>query len=135
MQIRDQLDECCERYREQQAHHTPQPAPEENPNRCRHRPDTHAIGNKFRNQEIRGHDMQEENGQSDDNIWSRCAELKESRRKRKRKRSDQSEERQQIQESADVTGEICTKWNERESTWRKSGSCQSRGTSQDRKST
>jgi len=30
----------------------------------------------------------------------------------------------------DVTGEICTKWNERESTWRKSGSCQSRGTSQ-----
>jgi putative SOS response-associated peptidase YedK len=31
---------------------------------------------------------------------------------------------------ADVTGEICTKWNERESTWRKSGSCQSRGTSQ-----
>jgi hypothetical protein len=26
----------------------------------------------------------------------------------------------------DVTGEICTKWNERESTWRKSGSCQSR---------
>jgi hypothetical protein len=32
----------------------------------------------------------------------------------------------------DVTGEICTKWNERESTWRKSGSCQSRGTSQSR---
>ena len=30
----------------------------------------------------------------------------------------------------DVTGEICTKWNERESTWRKSWSCQSRGTSQ-----
>jgi hypothetical protein len=30
----------------------------------------------------------------------------------------------------DVTGEIWTKWNERESTWRKSGSCQSRGTSQ-----
>jgi hypothetical protein len=33
---------------------------------------------------------------------------------------------------SDVTGEICTKWNERESTWRKSGSCQSRGTSQSR---
>ena len=32
----------------------------------------------------------------------------------------------------DVTGEICTKWNERESTWRKSGSCQSRGTNQSR---
>jgi len=32
----------------------------------------------------------------------------------------------------DVTGEICTRWNERESTWRKSGSCQSRGTSQSR---
>ena len=30
----------------------------------------------------------------------------------------------------DLTGEICTKWNERKSTWRKSGSCQSRGTSQ-----
>jgi hypothetical protein len=32
----------------------------------------------------------------------------------------------------DVTGTICTKWNERESTWRKSGSCQSRGISQSR---
>jgi hypothetical protein len=32
----------------------------------------------------------------------------------------------------DVTGEICTKWNERESTWRKSGSCRSRGTKQSR---
>jgi hypothetical protein len=32
----------------------------------------------------------------------------------------------------DVTGEICTRWNERESTWRKSGSCQSRGTNQSR---
>jgi len=32
----------------------------------------------------------------------------------------------------DLTGEICTRWNERESTWRKSGSCQSRGTSQSR---
>lgn len=30
----------------------------------------------------------------------------------------------------DLTGEICTRWNERESTWRKSWSCQSRGTSQ-----
>ena len=30
----------------------------------------------------------------------------------------------------DLTGEICTRWNERESTWRKSGSCQSRGTNQ-----
>jgi Transposase len=30
----------------------------------------------------------------------------------------------------DLTGEICTKWNERESTWRKSWSCQSRGTNQ-----
>src|SRR5450755_3883480 len=99
MQIRDQLDECRERYSEQQAHHTPQPAPEENANRCRHRPDTYAIGNKFRDQKIRRHDMQEENGQSDDNVRSRCAELKEGRRKRKSKRSDQSEERQQIQKS------------------------------------
>ena len=32
--------------------------------------------------------------------------------------------------TADLTGEICTKWNERESTWRKHGSCPSRGTSQ-----
>jgi hypothetical protein len=32
--------------------------------------------------------------------------------------------------SSDVTGKICTRWNERESTWRKSGLCQSRGTSQ-----
>jgi hypothetical protein len=31
---------------------------------------------------------------------------------------------------SDLTGEICTKWNERESTWRKSRSCPSRGTSQ-----
>ena len=31
---------------------------------------------------------------------------------------------------SDVTGEICTKWNERESTWRKSWACQSRGTNQ-----
>ena len=35
-------------------------------------------------------------------------------------------------EPDDVTGEICTRWNERESTWRKSGSCQSKGTSQSR---
>src|ERR1035441_10740674 len=42
----------------------------------------------------------EEDSQSDDNIWSRCVELKEGRRKRKGKRSDQSEERQQIQEAA-----------------------------------
>jgi uncharacterized protein with ParB-like and HNH nuclease domain len=33
-------------------------------------------------------------------------------------------------ERSDLTGKSCTKWNERESTWRKSGSCQSRGTSQ-----
>jgi hypothetical protein len=33
---------------------------------------------------------------------------------------------------SDLTGEICTKWNERESTWRKSGACRSRGTSQSR---
>jgi hypothetical protein len=33
---------------------------------------------------------------------------------------------------ADLTGEICARWNERESTWRKSGSCQSRGTNQSR---
>ncbi len=32
----------------------------------------------------------------------------------------------------DVTGDFCTRWNERESTWRESGSCQSRGTSQSR---
>ena len=34
--------------------------------------------------------------------------------------------------NGDLTGEICTKWNERESTWRKSGACRSRGTSQSR---
>jgi hypothetical protein len=32
----------------------------------------------------------------------------------------------------DVTGEICTRWNERESTWRKSWPCRSRGTNQNR---
>jgi hypothetical protein len=37
-----------------------------------------------------------------------------------------------IARELDLTGGICTKWNERESTWRKSGSCQSRGTSQSR---
>src|ERR1700722_17758151 len=100
MQIRDHLNECCERHREQQAHHTPQPAPEENPNRRRHWPDTHAIGNKFRNKKVRGHDMKEENSQSDDNVWSRGVELKQSRCKRKCERSDQSEEWQQIQEPA-----------------------------------
>ena len=30
----------------------------------------------------------------------------------------------------DLTGDFCTRWNERESTWRKSWSCQCRGTSQ-----
>ena len=30
----------------------------------------------------------------------------------------------------DLTGKICTRWNERESTWRKRRSCPSRGTSQ-----
>ncbi len=34
--------------------------------------------------------------------------------------------------SGDVTGEICTRWNERESTWRKSWPCRSRGTNQSR---
>src|ERR1700733_15289301 len=79
MQIRDHLNECCERRREHQAHPPPQPAPEENPNRRRHWPDTHAIGNKFRNKKVRGHDMQEENSQSDDNVWSRGVELKQGR--------------------------------------------------------
>ncbi len=35
-----------------------------------------------------------------------------------------------IEAKSDLTGKICTKWNERESTWRKSRSCPSRGTSQ-----
>jgi len=30
----------------------------------------------------------------------------------------------------DLAGDFCTRWNERESTWRKSWSCQCRGTSQ-----
>ncbi len=34
--------------------------------------------------------------------------------------------------SIDVTGDFCTRWNERESTWRKSWSCRSRGTKQSR---
>jgi predicted transcriptional regulator len=38
----------------------------------------------------------------------------------------------ELAEQSDLTGEICTKWNERESTWRKSGACRSRGTSQSR---
>src|ERR1700680_5040645 len=98
MQIRDQLDECGEGHSEQQAHDTPQPAPEENPSRRRHRPNTHASGNEFRNKKIRGYDMQEEDRENDDDEWSRCVELKEGRCKRKSKCSDQSEERQQIQE-------------------------------------
>ena len=32
--------------------------------------------------------------------------------------------------ATDLTGDFCTRWNERESTWRKSWSCQCRGTSQ-----
>jgi hypothetical protein len=44
----------------------------------------------------------------------------------------ESANRQGQRSETDVTGEICTKWNERESTWRKSGSCQSRGTNQSR---
>ena len=40
--------------------------------------------------------------------------------------------RAHLMRRGDLTGEICTRWNERESTWRKSGSCQSRGTSQSR---
>jgi hypothetical protein len=32
----------------------------------------------------------------------------------------------------DVTGDFCTRWNDRESTWRKSWSCPSRGTNQSR---
>ncbi len=35
-------------------------------------------------------------------------------------------------EPPDVTGDFCTRWNERESTWRKSWSCRSRGTKQSR---
>jgi hypothetical protein len=31
-----------------------------------------------------------------------------------------------------VTGDFCTRWNERESTWRKSWPCRSRGTNQSR---
>src|ERR1035438_6942733 len=34
--------------------------------------------------------------------------------------------------SDDVTGDFCTRWNERESTWRKSWPCRSRGTNQSR---
>ena len=97
MQVRDKLDERCQRHSQQQAHHAPQPAPEENPNRRRHRPDTHAPGNKFRNKKIRGYDMQEDDRENDDNEWSGCIELKEGSCKRKSERSDQSEERQQIQ--------------------------------------
>src|SRR5271157_4868131 len=101
MQIGDKFDQGCKWHSQQQAHNTPQPAPEENPNRRRHRPDTHASGDKLWNQKIRGHDMQKEDSQSDDDIWPWCAELKEGRRKWKRQRKDQSEEWQQIQEPAD----------------------------------
>ena len=37
---------------------------------------------------------------------------------------------ERIFDKVDVTGDFCTRWNERESTWRKSWSCQCRGTSQ-----
>jgi hypothetical protein len=37
------------------------------------------VAINFRNKHIRAHDMEQENGQSDDNIWSRCVELKERR--------------------------------------------------------
>ena len=48
------------------------------------------------------------------------------------KRLESTDEFVNYRPDFDLTGEICTKWNERESTWRKSGSCQSRGTSQSR---
>src|ERR1035441_10877622 len=86
MQISDQLDECCEGHSEQQAHDTPQPAPEENPHCRRHRPDTHARGNEFRNKKARGYDMQEEDREKDDDEWDECVELKEGRCKWKRDR-------------------------------------------------
>jgi hypothetical protein len=38
----------------------------------------------------------------------------------------------EVIEPGDVTGDFCTRWNERESTWRKSWSCRSRGTKQSR---
>jgi hypothetical protein len=40
------------------------------------RPDTHAIGNKFRNKEIRGYYMEEEDRENDDDEWYGCVELK-----------------------------------------------------------
>lgn len=66
MQIRDKFEQRCKWHSQQQAHHTPQPAPEENTNRRRHRPDTHASGNKLWNQKVRGQDTQKEDSQSDD---------------------------------------------------------------------
>jgi hypothetical protein len=68
VQISDQLDECCEGHSEQQARHTPQPAPDENPNRRRHRPDTHTSRDEFRNKKIRGYDMQEEGCENDESL-------------------------------------------------------------------
>jgi hypothetical protein len=38
--------------------------------------------------------------------------------------------RSKLEVAVDLTGQICTRWNERESTWRKHGSCPSRGTNQ-----
>jgi hypothetical protein len=57
MQISDQLDGCREGHGKQQAHHTPQPAPEENPHSRRHGSNTHASCNEFRNKKVRGYDM------------------------------------------------------------------------------
>src|ERR1700720_1688654 len=44
--------------------------------------------------------MQEDDGKSDDDIRSRSVELQDCRCKRKRQRKDQSEEWQQVQETA-----------------------------------
>src|ERR1035438_5189584 len=100
MQISDQLDECCEGHSEQQAHDTPQPAPEENPHCRRHRPDTHARGNEFRNKKARGYDMQYEGREGDEGEWSARGDLKEPAWKWESKRRDRPEEGQQIQEPA-----------------------------------
>jgi hypothetical protein len=44
--------------------------------------------------------MQQEDDESDDDIWSGSVELQDCRCKRQRKRKDQSEEWQQVQETA-----------------------------------
>jgi hypothetical protein len=101
------------------------------------------FARQFRNVDIADQHIREtaENAESSQQYWDVVWEFKASQD------YDPVEDLEKVQASLltlnftddqingigfDLTGEICAKWNERESTWRKSGSCPSRGTNQSR---